>query len=51
MNGNCVAIIAANRKAIIRALQSQGFSLVADLPVPIRLDPTARGMIRARAVQ
>ncbi|MCE4056326.1 hypothetical protein [Pseudomonas sp. Au-Pse12] len=47
MTGNCVAIIAANRKAIIKALQSRGFSLVADLPRPLRVD-IRRGMLIAR---
>jgi hypothetical protein len=51
MNGNCVAILAPNRTALIQALQSQGFSLVADLPKRIRIDDTARGMVRSRAAR
>lgn len=48
MNGNCVAILAPNRKALAEALKSQGFFLVADLPKPVRLEQTPRGMLIAR---
>lgn len=51
MKGNCVAILARNREALIEALQSLGFSLVADLTKPIRIDITRRGMLVARVVQ
>ncbi|HWH86186.1 MAG TPA: hypothetical protein VNV36_05340 [Pseudomonas sp.] len=45
-----MTIIARNRRGIIQALQSQGFSLVTDLPNPIRIDDTPRGMLKARTV-
>lgn len=48
MTSKCVAVIATNRTAIIKALLAQGFFLVADLPKPVRLEPTPRGMLIAR---
>ena len=51
MNGNCVAILAPNRKALADALKSQGFFLVVDLTRRVRVQVTARGMLIARAVQ
>lgn len=51
MNGNCVAILAPNRKALAEALKSQGFFLVADLTQRVRVEVTARGMLIARAAR
>lgn len=51
MNGNCVAILAPNHKALYEALKNQGFFLVADLAKPVRVQVTARGMLIARAVR
>ncbi|MCS3839417.1 hypothetical protein HNR03_004028 [Pseudomonas sp. JAI111] len=48
MNGNCVAILAPNHKALYEALKNQGFFLVADLTKPVRVEVTARGMLIAR---
>lgn len=42
-----MTIIATDRKALIQALQRQGFSLVADLPRRIRIIER-RGMLIAR---
>lgn len=42
-----MTIIATNRKSLIQALHRQGFSLVADLPRPIRIE-VRRGMLIAR---
>ena len=42
-----MTIVAANRNALIEALQARGFILVADLPKPIRIE-TRRGMLIAR---
>lgn len=47
MKGNCVAILARNYEALRQALQSQGFSLVADLPQQVRITHR-RGMLIAR---
>lgn len=43
-----MTIIATSRTAVIKALLAQGFFLVADLPKPVRLEPTPRGMLIAR---
>ncbi|MHA6574531.1 hypothetical protein [Pseudomonas yamanorum] len=43
-----MTIIATNRTAFIKALLAQGFFLVADLPKPVRLEHTPRGMLIAR---
>lgn len=51
MKGNCVAILARSYEALHQALQSQGFSLVAELQKPIRIDTTRRGMLVARLVR
>lgn len=51
MNGNCVAILAPNHKALYEALKNQGFFLVAELVKPIRIELTPRGMLIARAVR
>lgn len=42
-----IAIIARNHEALKQALHHQGFSLVADLPRPLKLE-TRRGMLIAR---
>lgn len=42
-----MTIIATNRKSLIQALHRQGFSLVADLPCPIRIE-VRRGMLIVR---
>ena len=42
-----MTIIATNRKTLIQALYRLGFSLVADLPRPIRIE-VRRGMLIAR---
>lgn len=42
-----MTIIATNRKSLIQALHLQGFSLVADLPRPVRIE-VRRGMLIAR---
>ncbi|UJW20808.1 MULTISPECIES: hypothetical protein [Pseudomonas] len=46
MTNKCLAVIAANIPDLVKALQSQGFLLVADLP-PIRPE-IRRGMIVVR---
>lgn len=51
MNGNCVAILAPNHKALYEALRNQGFFLVAELVKPIRIEVTTRGMLIARAAK
>ncbi|MDI2594995.1 hypothetical protein POF45_26750 [Pseudomonas sp. 681] len=48
MNGNCVAILAPNHKALYEALKNQGFFMVADLAKRISVEVTARGMLIAR---
>lgn len=42
-----MTIIATNRKSLIQALHRQGFSLVSDLPNPVRIE-VRRGMLIAR---
>ena len=42
-----MTIIATNRKSLIQALHRQGFSLVSDLPHPVRIE-VRRGMLIAR---
>ena len=49
MNSNCRAVIAPTIPGLIRALQSQGFFLVTDLPRPLRIE-VRRGMLVARFV-
>ncbi|WP_168197502.1 hypothetical protein [Pseudomonas sp. NC02] len=48
MTNKCVAVIATSHTAIAKALLAQGFFLVADLPKPVRLEHTPRGMLIAR---
>ncbi|NWC72572.1 hypothetical protein HX823_00610 [Pseudomonas sp. P7759] len=48
MKNSPTAVIATNRPAIANALIAQGFLLVNDLPKPIRLEQTQRGMLIAR---
>lgn len=43
-----MTIIATSHTAIAKALLAQGFFLVANLPKPIRLEHTPRGMLIAR---
>ena len=43
-----MTIIATNRKSLIQALHRQGFSLVSDLPRPVRIE-VRRGMLIARS--
>ena len=42
-----MTIIATNRKSLIQALHRQGFSLVSELPRPVRIE-VRRGMLIAR---
>ena len=48
MNSKCVAVLATYQTAIAKALIAQGFFLVVDLPKPVRLEHTPRGMLIAR---
>ena len=48
MNSKCVAVLATSHTAIAKALIAQGFFLVADLPKPVRMEHTPRGMLIAR---
>ncbi|MBP5948505.1 MULTISPECIES: hypothetical protein [Pseudomonas] len=48
MKNSLTAVIATSRPAIASALIAQGFILVSDLPKPIRLQQTPRGMLIAR---
>lgn len=43
-----MTIIATSHTAFAKALIAQGFFLVADLPKPVRLEHTPRGMLIAR---
>lgn len=48
MTSKCVAVVATSHTAFAKALIAQGFFLVADLPKPVRLEHTPRGMLIAR---